>query len=254
MRVPGTFVKRPILLDRLMERRSAAFVCALSDTCRAWPALADWLCEEFPRNAKVRESFRKLVATPSAVDPSTDGLLENCVDTSGRQNEVARLKAQFGIISPQLYGGRTWTEMELLLRRYQAGSLDLGVFMLARHWKKLGDRARFTPELQRAGVELLDGVIRHGETRLWANLFRVVALLTHTNKANLRGTFGYADWWKLNAVLYMMRWPRYAYRTREVRAHLAKLEISISSLDFRRFCKRHSIRRDERAGRPRKHD
>ena len=41
------------------------------------------------------------------------------------------------------------------------------------------------------------------------------------------------------------------YRTRDVRAHLETLRLQISSLDFRRFCKRHGIRRDERAGRPR---
>ena len=44
-----------------------------------------------------------------------------------------------------------------------------------------------------------------------------------------------------------------AYRTRHLRAHLGQLGLQISSLDFRRFCKRHSIRRDERAGRPRIH-
>jgi len=33
---------------------------------------------------------------------------------------------------------------------------------------------------------------------------------------------------------------------REVRAHLETLDLKISSLDFRRFCKRHGIRRDER--------
>jgi hypothetical protein len=49
----------------------------------------------------------------------------------------------------------------------------------------------------------------------------------------------------------MLRHPREAYRTRDVRAHLAKLGLRISSLDFRRFCKRRSIQRDERAGRPR---
>lgn len=42
-----------------------------------------------------------------------------------------------------------------------------------------------------------------------------------------------------------------AYRAREVRAHLATLGLKISSLDFRRFCKRHGIRRDERCPRTR---
>lgn len=49
----------------------------------------------------------------------------------------------------------------------------------------------------------------------------------------------------------MLRHPRKAYRTRDVRAHLAPLRLRISSLDFRRFCKRHGIARDERSGRPR---
>ena len=51
----------------------------------------------------------------------------------------------------------------------------------------------------------------------------------------------------------MMRHPCEAYRTRDLRAHLLQLGLEISSLDFRRFCKRHGIRRDERAGRPRVH-
>jgi hypothetical protein len=53
--------------------------------------------------------------------------------------------------------------MEQLVRRYQAGSLDLGVFMLVRTWRKLGERARFAPELQRAVVEWFDLVVRHRE-------------------------------------------------------------------------------------------
>jgi len=50
----------------------------------------------------------------------------------------------------------------------------------------------------------------------------------------------------------MMSHPRHADRTREVRAYLAGLGVKISSFDFRRFCTRHAIRRDTRAGRPRK--
>ena len=79
-----------------------------------------------------------------------------------------------------------------------------------------------------------------------------LAVLTSLEKGRLRTAFGYADWWKLHALVYMMRHPCEAYRTRNLRAHLLQLGLQISSLDFRRFCKRHGIRRDERAGRPRK--
>jgi hypothetical protein len=72
-------------------------------------------------------------------------------------------------------------------------------------------------------------------------------------RGKLRASIGYTDWWKLHVLLYMLRHPSEAYRTREVRAHLEVLGLKISSLDFRRFCKRHGIQRDERAGRPKKH-
>lgn len=252
MLAPGTSVKRPALIEKLMERRGVAFIQALADTCRAWPDLADWLCEDFSRDTKIRENFRALIDSPSAIRFVGNGFMEIAGEAGGLQTEIHRLKAELGVFSPALFGGRTWMEMELLVHRYRAGSLDLGVFMLARSWRKAGERARFTPELQRAGAELLDAVIRHGERRLWTNLSRALSLLTHTNKSNLRGTFGHADWWKVHALLYMMRRPCPAYRTRDVRAHLAKRGLKIGSLDFRRFCKRHGIRRDERAGRPRK--
>lgn len=71
------------------------------------------------------------------------------------------------------------------------------------------------------------------------------------NRTNLRSIFTHSDWWKLHALFYMMRHPQAAYRTRDVRAHLAKLGLHIGSLNFRRFRKWHSIRRDMRAGRPR---
>jgi hypothetical protein len=97
----------------------------------------------------------------------------------------------------------------------------------------------------------LDTAIRSGETRQLAELAHAVELLAGLDPRRLRAAFGYADWWKLHALVYMLRHPREAYRTREVRAHLDTLSLRISSLDFRRFCKRHGIRRDERAGRPR---
>jgi hypothetical protein len=149
------------------------------------------------------------------------------------------------------FGGLTWDEMESLVRRYEARTLPLHVFLLARDWRKAGKAAKASPRLLRAGAEFLDVAIRSGDKRALAQLGSAVGLLAGFQPSRLQTTFGHADWWKLHALVYMMRHPREAYRTREVRAHLATLALRISSLDFRRFCKRHSIRRDERAGRPR---
>jgi len=122
---------------------------------------------------------------------------------------------------------------------------------LVRDWRKAGASAKASPRLLRAGADLLDAVIRSGNTtRVLTRLDRAVTLFAGLEKGHLRAAFGVADWWKLNALVYMMRHPREAYRTRDVRAHLETLGLRISSLNFRRFCKRHGIRRVERAGRP----
>ena len=61
---------------------------------------------------------------------------------------------------------------------------------------------------------------------------------------------GFSDWWKLQLFLYMLSRPKPAYRTREFRSYLAAQRIDVSPKDLRRFCARHGIRRDMRAGRP----
>lgn len=75
-------------------------------------------------------------------------------------------------------------------------------------------------------------------------------LATQEKVSKRRGLFGHADWWKLNALFYMLRHPRESYRTRELRAHLSDLGIEVGTKDIRRFCTRHGIRRDMRGGRP----
>ena len=57
--------------------------------------------------------------------------------------------------------------------------------------------------------------------------------------------------WKVRLLFYLLRHPRPSYRTRDLRAHLAALGVQVSTKDIRRFCSRHGIRRDMRAGRPR---
>lgn len=251
MIAPGTFPKHPAIATRALQRRGLAFVQWLADTCREWPELRKWLCEDFVRDAGLRSRFQKLIDRPSDNAAAGFGLADLAEEASAWRQEKARLLNATSVEAPGLYGGRTWQEMEQIIYRYEGGVTDLGVHVLTRYWRRMGVRARYAPELQRAGAELLDGVIRHGESYLLTTLIRALKLLKPRSRLELRSLLGYADWWKREACLYILHNPRPAYRTREVRAHLAKLGITISSLDFRRFTKRHGIRRDERAGRPR---
>ena len=237
---------------RVSERRSRAFLRLLANMCRQFPDLRTWLMEDFACDAQIRANFLALVERGDLDgEAMSNGFAELAGELDGWLKEKRRMKAQLPAQATRPFGGLTWEEMEALVRRYEARTLGLNVFLLARDWRKAGEAAKASPKLLQAGADLLDTAIRSGETRQLAELGHAVELLAGLDPRRLCTAFGYADWWKLHALVYMLRHPREAYRTREVRAHLETLGLQISSLDFRRFCKRHGIRRDERAGRPR---
>jgi hypothetical protein len=237
------------------ERRSRAFLRLLADVCRHFPDLREWLVEDFGRNADTRANFLALVERGDLPgDDLADGFAGLAGELGGWAEEKRRLQAQWPAHAARPFGGLTWDEMETLVRRYEGRTLPLNAFLLARDWRKAGAAAKASPKLLRAGADFLDAAIQSGDKRALAQLGNAVELLAGLKPGRLRTAFGYADWWKLHALVYMLRHPREAYRTRDVRAHLATLGLRISTLDFRRFCKRHGIRRDERAGRPRTRD
>ncbi|MEO6002282.1 MAG: hypothetical protein ABIS43_03965 [Opitutus sp.] len=220
--------------------------------CRQFPDLKAWLMEDFTRDADTRANFLALVERGDLNGEAvSNGFAELAGELDGWLEEKRRMKAQLPAQARRPFGGLSWEEMEALVRRYEARTLTLNVFLLARDWRKAGEAAKASPKLLQAGAELLDTAIRSGDKRLFVELGNAVELLAGFDPHRLRTTFGYADWWKLHALVFMLRHPRDAYRTRELRAHLETLGLQISSLDFRRFCKRHGIWRDERAGRPR---
>jgi hypothetical protein len=239
---------------RAPERESRAFLRLLADICRRFPDLRGWLVEDFARDALVRANFLGLVETGDlGGEDMADAFAEMAGELGSWREEKRRMQVQLPAQATRPFGGLTWDEIESLVRRFEARTLRLDVFLLVRDWRKAGESAKASPRLLRASADLLDTAIRSGDARLFTELSRAVALLSNLENGSLRTAFGYADWWKLHALVYIMRHPREAYRTREVRAHLQTLRLQISSLDFRRFCKRHGIRRDERAGRPRIH-
>jgi hypothetical protein len=137
-----------------------------------------------------------------------------------------------------------------LVHHYQAGTLDPGTFLLVRQWREAG---KASPALMWAGLALLESVLPSGKRRLLKHLNQALAFVKkYENKAERRTAMGYADWWKLNALFYILRHPCESYCTRDLRAHLATLGLDIGARDMRRFCKRHGIKRDIQAGRPRK--
>ncbi len=237
---------------RASEHRSRAFLRLLADICRRFPELRAWLVEDFTQDAKTRDAYLALVERGDLNgEAMSNGFAELAGELGAWLEERRQQKAQLPKSAARPFGGLTREEMESLVRRYEARTTSLHVFVFARDWRKAGEAAKASPKLLRAGADFLDAAIRTGDTRLLAQLTNAIKLLGDFKSGRLRTAFGYSDWWKLHALVYMLRHPREAYRTRDVRAHLATLDLRISSLDFRRFCKRHGIVRDERAGRPR---
>lgn len=237
---------------RPSERRSRAFLRLLASMCRQFPDLRMWLMEDFARDANTRANFLALVERGDLNgEAMSNGFAELADELNPWLEEKRWMRAQLPVQATRPFGGLAWDEVEALVRRYEARTLSLNIFLLARDWRKTGNAAKASPKLLQAGADILDTAIRSGETRQLLQLGQAIELLSGLNPHRLRTAFGYADWWKLHALVYMLRHPREAYRTRDVRAHLDTFGLRISSLDFRRFCKRHGIKRDERAGRPR---
>jgi hypothetical protein len=239
---------------RSTEPEGLSFVLLLADICRRFPDLRDWLIEDFARNAGTRANFLSLVKNGQSAEQeeAADGFAGIAGEARSWLEEKRQLRTHFFPNASKLFGGRTWHEMEGFVRRYEARTVGLETFLMARDWSKAGEAGKNSPRLLRRGADFLDAVIRSGDKRRLDQLSSAVEILSGLKRGRLSAAFGHVDWWKLHALLFMLRHPREAYRTREVRAHLAKLGLDISSLDFRRFCRRHGIRRDERAGRPRK--
>ena len=103
----------------------------------------------------------------------------------------------------------------------------------------------------RAGATWLHEVLASGNRTRLAQLATALDLVEASATQRQRAVVGYADWWKLQLLLHILRHPQESYRTRELHAHLVALGLRVDTKEIRRFCTRHGIRRDMRGGRPR---
>ena len=233
------------LLRRLSATDEAASLALLMHLCRQCPALHSWLSDEFARDGKVRRNFARTVVDATQALPSR--FIDLSDDGSAWREEQRRLREE---LPTHPFGGLSLREIELLIRRYQAGRIDVGTFLLTRDWSKPGEAS---PALIWAGVQFLDSLLGSRDWRLHSHLANAFTFLGRFGgKGKRRSAFSPRDWWRAQVLFYILRHPRPAYRTRDLRAHLAALGVEVSTREMRRFCSRHGIRRDERAGRPRK--
>lgn len=243
---PREAEKDELLLRRLVENNDESATAAMFlRLYRQSAPLRHWLREEYAGDAKLRTRFDRLAMKRE--QPRIIRFAELTDDNRAWREEQRRLKKE---IRANIYGGLTWKQVVQLIHHYQAGTLDLGAYLLARQWRAAG---KATPCLMWAGLALLESVLPSGRRRLLRHLDDALAFVKkYEDKTQRRTAVGYTDWWKLNTLHYILRHPREAYSTRELRAHLAALDLKVSRKDMRRFCTRHEIRRDMLPGRPRR--
>ena len=186
------------LLRRLSASDETASLALLVELCRQCPALRLWLWNDFIRDPKIRKRFGEVVddagqsPPPRFIDLSDDG-------RSWRE-ERERLRAE---LPTRPFGGLSLGQVETLLRRFQAGGIDLGTFVLARDWRETGQAS---PAQIWAGVQFLDSLLPARDWRLHRNLADAFTFLRRFGKkAKRRASFSPADWWKAQILFYMLR-------------------------------------------------
>jgi hypothetical protein len=228
-------------LVRATEESAAAEWLLL--LCRASPAARQWLWDDFARDPKVQAAFRARVRQRNAAPQRFADLTD---EGDAWREERRHLQAK---IPPRLFGGLTWSALEELIAMHRAGRIDLGVFILAHEWNDAGRHASRSPLLTRAAVEFFTAAFT--QPVLFRQMEHAIKLL-RVDRSARRAALGYSDWWKLHVLFFVLRHPRSAYSIRELRAHLSRLDLDVSVKDVQRFCTSHGIKRDMRAGRPRK--
>jgi hypothetical protein len=118
-----------LLLRRLVENDDESAAAALFlELCRQSPELRHWLREDYARDAKLRAKVDGLACNGGLPQVARFADLTN--DRSSWGEERRQLRAQ---VPERIYGGLTWNEVMQLVYHYQAGTLDLGTFLLVRH-------------------------------------------------------------------------------------------------------------------------
>ena len=251
MKTSGTHDDPPVDMASLLSRREEdAQVAQFVSLCRRSPFLRRWLWGEFARFEHVRTGLKQIVEDGMAGAPADAGVLRKLSagdDLLAGATRRIRKRIETGTI----YGGLSWTDVETLVRRYHAGTLDVGAFLLVHDWRASQTGDGVSSRLTDAAVSLLDAVILRRDKRLLRHVLKAVDFLDEFGSNQPRRiALGHVNWWKVSVLLYLLNHPKRAYRTRELRAHLAAQGLDIETKDIRRFCSRHRIRRDSRAGRP----
>lgn len=251
-----------VIFSALADTNDNAVVELFIQLLRESPGLRRWLCSAF-LDANTRSRLADYIGgkthPPRHASHGKRLLAWLAQSSHAFDSDTAALVRKHSLPTKTSYGGLTRSQVIELIRRYQAGGagasggIELASFLLTHAWRQASPNT-----LPRAALLLLSGgyfQTAFDESGSQLPLLRHLAKAAEFFEGQPRGSitrahYGYANWWKLSVLHYMLNHPKPRYCTRNFTRHLAAQKITVDTKDIRRFCKKHRIVQDTRPGRP----
>ena len=237
------------LLHELSLHDDASELRHFTEVCRRSLRVRTWLFGRFAQEPETQQKFRAFLRDSSV---PVDGLWSSVL---GR--EVASKPPPAPAVAGE-FGGLSESAIWALIKLYQAGQLDVMTFLLVRVWRQIAAADRSPPPaLWRATLNHWAAIVGDAEGRLARDLAKAVDFF-HERPDGLGGGVDVESEasWKVHVLLYILDHPQPCYRVGELHDHLpAKFRRMrrngnpwVARQEIRKFCEKHGIRRDQRAG------
>lgn len=103
--------------------------------------------------------------------------------------------------------GLSFAALKELFVRHQAGKVEPAAFVFALQWRRRKARSGLASLLSGA-LDVLGHAMRPEGAGFFRHLDRAAALAdAFTSRAQRLAAVGYADWWKLHTLLFILRHP-----------------------------------------------
>jgi hypothetical protein len=238
------------LLHELRLHDDASELRHFAELCRGSLRIRTWLFGRFAKEPETQAKFRAFLRDP---DILPDGLWSPVLEreVASRPPPVPATDGPFGGLSEPA----VWA----LIKQYQAGRINILTFLLVRVWRQLQAAGRTPPPaLWRATLDHWAALVADGGGRRLNDLKLAVGFFDDRPGEPPDCAGVESDSWKIHLLLQILDHPQPCYRVSELYASLPEKfrrmrhngNPFVDLREVRRFCEKHGIRRDQRAGRP----
>ena len=236
------------LLHELSLHDDASELRHFVEVCRRSLRVRTWLFGRFALEPKTQQKFRTFLRDGSA---PADGLWSPVLEKEVTSRPPLAPGARD-------FGGLPESAIWALIKRYQAGRINVMTFLLVRVWLQVAAADRSAPPaLWRATLDHWAAIVGDAEGLLARDLLKAIAFF-HERPNGLAGGVDIEseDSWKIHVLLYILDHPQPCYRVGDLFDHLParfrRVRRSgnpyVDRREIRKFCEKHGIRRDRRAG------